>query len=64
MTGFYARHEAPLKRAIAAVGDRAYFSAFPESASPKVFGETAKSEGDAAFVANRFRIAPVRRMAA
>jgi len=51
MTDFYARHEALLKRAIEAIGERAYFSAYPESASPKVYGETAKAEGDAAFEA-------------
>ena len=51
MTDFYARHEALLKRAIEAIGARAYFSAYPESASPKVYGETAKAEGDAAFEA-------------
>jgi phenylacetic acid degradation protein paaN len=51
MTDFYARHEALLKRAIAAIGERTYFSAYPESASPKVYGETAKADGDAAFEA-------------
>ena len=51
MTDFYRRHEALLKRAIDAIGARAYFSAYPESASPKVYGETAKAEGDAAFEA-------------
>ena len=49
MTNFYPAHEALLKRAIAAAGTRDYFSAYPESASPKVYGETAKAEGDAAF---------------
>jgi phenylacetic acid degradation protein paaN len=51
MVDFYARHEALLKRAIEAIGERTYFSAYPESASPKVYGETAKAEGDAAFEA-------------
>src|SRR5271157_2799857 len=51
MTDLYRRHEALLKRAIDAIGARAYFSAYPESASPKVYGETAKAEGDAAFEA-------------
>jgi phenylacetic acid degradation protein paaN len=51
MPDFYARHEALLKRAIEAIGARAFFSAYPESASPKVYGETAKAEGDAAFEA-------------
>ena len=51
MTDFYARHEALIKRAIDAIGERAYFSAYPEQASPKVYGETAKADGDAAFEA-------------
>src|SRR5271166_3824195 len=51
MTDFYARHEALLTRAIEAIGARTYFSAYPESASPKVYGETAKADGVAAFEA-------------
>ncbi len=51
MTNFFARHEALLGRAIAATAARDYFSAYPESASPKVYGETAKAQGDAAFEA-------------
>ena len=49
MTDFYGRHETLLKRAIKAISDRTYFSAYPESASPKIYGETAKADGDAAF---------------
>lgn len=51
MSDFYARHEALLKRAVDAIGERAYFAAFPEQASPKVYGESAKADGDAAFEA-------------
>lgn len=51
MADFYARHEALLKRAMQAIVERTYFSAYPESASPKVYGENAKAEGDAAFEA-------------
>jgi phenylacetic acid degradation protein paaN len=51
MTDFYGRHETLLKRAIEAISERTYFSAYPESASPKVYGETAKADGDAAFEA-------------
>ena len=53
MAEFFTRHEALLKRAIEAIGSRAYFSAYPESASPKDYGETAKAEGDSAFEALR-----------
>jgi hypothetical protein len=49
MTDFFARNEALLKRAIEAIGARAYFSAYPESASPKIYGETAKADDDDAF---------------
>jgi phenylacetic acid degradation protein paaN len=51
MTDFYARHEALLKQALSAIAERTYFSAYPESASPRVYGETARAEGDAAFEA-------------
>ncbi len=51
MVEFFARYEDLLKRAIEAIGARTHFSAYPESASPKVYGETAKAEGDAAFEA-------------
>ena len=51
MTDFYARHEALLKQALNAIAGRTYFSAYPEFASPKVYGETAKADGDAAFEA-------------
>ena len=51
MAEFFTRHEALLKRAVEAIGARTYFSAYPESASPKVYGENAKAEGDAAFEA-------------
>lgn len=51
MVDFYARHEALLNRAVQAIAERTYFSAYPESASPKTYGESAKAEGDAAFEA-------------
>ena len=51
MTDFYARHEALLQKALDAIAERTYFSAYPESASPKLYGDTAKADGDAAFEA-------------
>ena len=51
MTDFATRHEALLKQALNAIVERTYFSAYPESASPKVYGETARADGDAAFEA-------------
>jgi phenylacetic acid degradation protein paaN len=46
---FYAAHEATLQRAITAIADRTYWSAYPESPSPRVYGETAAAEGETAF---------------
>jgi phenylacetic acid degradation protein paaN len=40
-----------LGRALAAIAERGYWSAYPESPSPKVYGETAAADGKAAFEA-------------
>jgi len=45
------RHRETLENARAAIRSRAYYSAYPESASPKVYGETAHADGKAAFEA-------------
>jgi len=45
----FERHRAMLDRAVTAIGDRSYWSAFPESASPKNYGEGAAEAGKAAF---------------
>jgi phenylacetic acid degradation protein paaN len=42
-------HRTMLERALQAISERSYWSAFPESPSPKVYGETAAAEGQAAF---------------
>jgi phenylacetic acid degradation protein paaN len=46
---FYAAHEATLQRALTAIAERIYWSAYPESPSPRVYGETAAADGEAAF---------------
>ena len=46
---FFARHRETLDRAREAIRTRTYYSAYPERASPKVQGETAAAEGQAAF---------------
>lgn len=46
-----ARHREKLDKAREAIRTRAYYSAFPESASGKVYGETAAAEGKSAFEA-------------
>jgi phenylacetic acid degradation protein paaN len=40
-----------LEQAVRAIHDRTFFSAFPESPSPRVYGETAADEGRQAFEA-------------
>ena len=45
----FERHRATLDRAVQAIGERTYWSAFPESASPKNYGEGAAEAGKAAF---------------
>ncbi|RKR88861.1 phenylacetic acid degradation protein paaN [Micromonospora pisi] len=45
----YATHADTLARALTAITERAYWSAFPESPSPRVYGETAAAEGEAAY---------------
>lgn len=49
------KHRATLERALTAIAERSYWSAFPESASPKVYGEGAADAGKAAFDALRDR---------
>jgi len=45
----FERHRETLEQAVAATHSRAYFSAFNESPSPRVYGENAAAEGKAAF---------------
>lgn len=45
----FERHMKTLHAAVAAIGDRGYFSAYPEVPSGKVYGETAKDDGQNAF---------------
>ncbi|MGH3506195.1 MAG: phenylacetic acid degradation protein PaaN [Nocardioidaceae bacterium] len=45
----FERHRETLDQAVAAIGTREYFSAYPESPSPRVYGESAASDGAAAF---------------
>lgn len=45
----FAKHRERLDAALAACASREYFSAFDESPSPRVYGETAAAEGKAAF---------------
>src|SRR5262249_58037875 len=46
---FFEAHREILDRAIQAIADRSYWSAYPESPSPRVYGETAAADGSTAF---------------
>ena len=46
---WFATHAATLDRATSAIRDRGYWSAYPESPSPRVYGETAAADGEAVF---------------
>jgi phenylacetic acid degradation protein paaN len=46
------KHSDTLRRALAAIADRGYWSHFPESPSPRVYGDAAAPAGEAAFRAH------------
>jgi len=48
----FTKHEATLDKALGAIATRGYWSPFPEAPSPKVYGETANADGEAAFKAH------------
>ncbi|NIE67396.1 phenylacetic acid degradation protein PaaN [Burkholderia sp. Ax-1719] len=48
----FAKHEGQLQKALAAIETRGYWSPFAEMPSPKVYGETASADGEAAFKAH------------
>ncbi|AYZ67234.1 phenylacetic acid degradation protein PaaN [Burkholderia multivorans] len=45
----FTKHEDTLKHALAAIESRGYWSPFVEMPSPKVYGESASADGEAAF---------------
>ncbi|MEJ7667399.1 MAG: phenylacetic acid degradation protein PaaN [Casimicrobiaceae bacterium] len=53
------RHRELLERAVKAIAERGYWSAYPESASPKVYGEGTSEAGKAAFEALRGKRFPL-----
>ncbi|MEA3120315.1 MAG: hypothetical protein QOI13_3585 [Paraburkholderia sp.] len=48
----FAKHEDTLKHALAAIETRGYWSPFAEMPSPKVYGESSSTDGEAAFKAH------------
>jgi len=49
---FFTKHEDMLQKALTAAETRGYWSPFAEIPSPKVYGETANADGEAAFKAH------------
>jgi phenylacetic acid degradation protein paaN len=58
-TPYFDKHRETLEAAVAACASRAYYSAYDESPSPRVYGESAAGEGKAAFEAWRGRDFPL-----
>ncbi|MEO7030945.1 MAG: phenylacetic acid degradation protein PaaN [Herbaspirillum sp.] len=59
---FFERHQQLLAQAVRAIANRGYWSAYTEMPSPKAYGESADSDGKAAFEAylgHPFRLAQV-----
>ncbi len=55
----FTRHADTLARARVATRERTYWSAYPESPSPRVYGETAAADGEAAFRAHLGTLFPL-----
>ena len=51
MPGLFDAHRALLEQALEAIAARGYWSAYPESPSKRLYGETAPADGEAAFKA-------------
>ena len=45
----FTKHAGTLDAALTAIAERGYWSAYPESPSPKIYGESAAADGEAAF---------------
>lgn len=52
MAELFEIHRKLLERAVAATAERGYWSPFPEAPSGRIYGETAKDDGEAAFKAH------------
>jgi len=51
MSSFFEKHRETLQAALQAAKSRDYWSPYPEAPSGKIYGETAKADGEAAFKA-------------
>ena len=59
----FEKHRATLERALTAIAERGYWSPYPESASPKIYGEGTADAGKAAFDALLNRSFPLKQPA-
>ncbi|HYT95709.1 MAG TPA: phenylacetic acid degradation protein PaaN [Casimicrobiaceae bacterium] len=59
----FEKHRATLERALTAIAERGYWSPYPESASPKIYGEGTAAAGKAAFDALLNRSFPLEQPA-
>ena len=48
-TNFFENHRSTLEKAVQAIGQRGYWSTYPEMPSGKIYGETASDDGQRAF---------------
>ena len=58
-TPYFDKHRDKLDAAVAASASREFYSAYDESPSPRVYGESAAGEGKAAFEAWQGRVFPL-----
>ncbi len=56
---FFKTHQSTLDQALSSIQDRTFWSAYPENPSPRVYGETAAQDGQAAFDAYRDKAFPL-----
>ncbi|HCA18759.1 MAG TPA: phenylacetic acid degradation protein PaaN [Alcaligenes faecalis] len=56
---FFKTHQATLDQALSSILERNFWSAYPESPSPRAYGETAAQDGQAAFEAYRGKAFPL-----
>src|SRR5262245_22041623 len=59
-SAYFDKHREKLDAAVAACASREYYSAYDESPSPRVYGETAAGEGKAAFEAWPGQVFPLQ----
>ncbi|MEM8665613.1 MAG: hypothetical protein AAGF49_16015 [Pseudomonadota bacterium] len=59
MSALFATHRDTLVRAVEATKSRGFFSPYPEAPSGKIYGESAKSDGEEGFAALLNKVFPL-----